>query len=99
MVSCPHWQYLRYKYYLDLQTGLVTVNGLTLLLILRTLPALCLLILLEHATLTGLHWYKRFIGSQTLDEAMILLAMTWILSFTDLKKGWQTLDNGGKLFT
>ena len=55
MVSRPDWQYLCYKYYLDLQTGLVTVNDLTLLLTLLTLPALCLLILLEHATLTGLH--------------------------------------------
>ena len=55
MVSRLDWQYLCYKYYLDLQTGLVTVNDLTLLLTLLTLPALCLLILLEHATLTGLH--------------------------------------------
>ena len=37
------------------QTGLLTVNGLTSLLTLLILQAFCLLALLEHTVLTGLH--------------------------------------------
>ena len=37
------------------QTGLLTVNCLTSLLTLLTLQAFCLLTLLEHRALTGLH--------------------------------------------
>ena len=37
------------------QTDLFTVNGLTSLLTLLTLQRFCLLTLLEHTVLTGLH--------------------------------------------
>ena len=41
------------------ETGLLTVNGLTSLLTLLILQAFCLLALLEHTALTGLHRQKR----------------------------------------
>ena len=49
------------------QTGLLTVNGSTSLLTLLTLQTFCLLTLLEHTTITGLHWYKRSTIPLTLD--------------------------------
>ena len=72
------------------------VNGSTNLLTLRTLQTFCLLTLLEHTALTGLHWYKRFSVSQTLDEATVPLLVTWLLQFPDLETSWSTLANGVK---
>ena len=57
------------------QTGLLTVNGSTSLLTVLTVQAFCLLTLLEHTALTGLHRYKRFTISLTLDETTILPAV------------------------
>ena len=58
------------------QTGLLTVNGSASLLTLLRIHTFCLLILLEHTALTGLHWYKRFTISLTLNETTILAAVT-----------------------
>ena len=78
------------------QTSLREVNDLTSLLSLLILQAFRILMLLEHITLTGLHSYKRFTRPLKLGETSILLASTWLLSFTNLEIGRQTLDSGGK---
>ena len=66
------------------QTGLLTVNVLTSLLTLLTLEVISLLILLEHTALTSLHWYQRLTVPLTLDKTSVLLAVTWLLPFTDI---------------
>ena len=43
--------------------------------------------LLEHTALTGLHRYKRLTCPLTLGETTILLTVTWLLQYLDLKTG------------